>query len=606
MVATLIILLASVVLFVHGRIRSDLVALCALLALILTGVLTPPEAFKSFSDPVVLMMIGLFIVGSGILRTGLAMLVSSKMLAFAKASEEKLLLLIIVVTTLVGAFISNSGTVALMLPIVISMTMNSNINPRRLLIPLSYASTLGGMFTLIGTTPNLVIAGVLSEGGYHDIKFFSFAPVGCVTFVVGLIGIWFLSKLFLSDRAGSPPKARSKSLAQLAGEYKISANTHLAILELGSPLVGIPLKELNITDRYSVSLIKVIRNKRKSFFSKGVEELASPNTILQEYDIVEILAAEANFDRFMAENKLAAVRMPAHMHSNLGIAEALLMPNSRLIGVSVKNSKFRENYRVSILGINHKGVHKFEGIKDEVMKAGDAILLQGSWNDLARLDEEYDNIVLVGRPLEEAAKVTLDEKAPIAAGILLFMIVSMAAGLLQPAVSVILAAVLMVAAGCVKGMQEAYKAVNWQSVVLIAAMIPMATALEKTGAVEAASNALAAGLGGGSPIIILAGVYFGASVLTLFISNTATAILFAPIAFSVAKTVGLSPYPFLMAVTVAASMCFMSPFSTPPNVMVMAPGRYTFSDYVKVGGPLQLLMGVVMVLVLPLIFPFSL
>jgi di/tricarboxylate transporter len=604
MVVTLAILLLSVIFFVHGRIRSDLVALCALLALILSGVLTPAEAFKSFSDPVILMMIGLFIIGSGILSTGLAALISSKMLTLAKTSEIKLLFLVILVTTFIGAFISNSGTVALMLPIVISMTMNSDISARRLLLPLSYASTLGGMFTLIGTTPNLVIAGVLSEGGYHDLKFFSFAPVGCVTFVVGTIGIWFLSKIFLSGKVDTASKAHAKSLSQLSNEYLISDNTRFAIVKPESPLIGSPLKKLNITGTYSISILKLIRKKRNAFFTRAEEELARPDTVLVEYDIIEILGTEAKAERFIKENGLVLTKAQVKSRRDFGIAEALLMPGSRLIGVTVEASGFREKYRVNILGINHKGVHKFDRIKDEVMRDGDAILLQGSWADLARLDEDYDNIVLVGRPLEEAAKVTLDEKAPIAAAILVLMIVSMVADFLPPVVAVLTAALLMVATGCVKGMEDAYKAISWQSVILIAAMMPMSTALEKTGAVVFASDALVSGLGGGSPIFLLAGIYFGASILTLFISNTATAVLFAPIAFSVAQAMGLSPYPFLMAVTVAASMCFISPFSTPPNVMVMAPGRYAFSDYVKVGGPLQLFMGVVMVLVLPLIFPF--
>ncbi|MDR2400557.1 MAG: SLC13 family permease [Deferribacteraceae bacterium] len=605
MLITLAVLFISVVLFVHGRIRSDLVAVCALLALVLTGILTPSEAFKSFSDPVILMMAGLFIIGSGILRTGLAALVSAKMLALAKKSEIRLLFLVIIVTTFIGAFISNSGTVALMLPIVISMTMNADINPRKLLLPLSYASTLGGMFTLIGTTPNLVIAGVLADGGYHGIKFFSFAPVGCVTFAVGALGIWLLSKIFLSDKVSSSSKPHSKSLSELAGEYMILANTTFAILKPGSRLADNLLKNLNITGNYSVSLIKIIRKKKSGFFKRAAEELPRPDTILHDYDIIEVLGSEANTDRFIAENDLIKTKGNIGLHRDWGIAEALIMPASRLVGVAIKNSGFREKYRLNILGINHNGVHKFDGIKDEIMRNGDAILLQGSWSDLARLDEDRDDIVLVGRPLEEAAKITLNEKAPIAAGILFLMIASMVANILPPVVAVLSAAALMVASGCIKGMEEAYKAVSWQSVVLIAAMMPMSTALEKTGAVVLAANTLASSLGGLNPIFLLAGVYFGTSVLTLFISNTATAVLFAPIAFSVAETVGLSPYPFLMAVTVGASMCFMSPFSTPPNVMVMAPGRYTFSDYVKVGGPLQLFMGIVMVLVLPLIFPFT-
>jgi len=214
--------------------------------------------------------------------------------------------------------------------------------------------------------------------------------------------------------------------------------------------------------------------------------------------------------------------------------------------------------------------------------------------------------VVLGEPLEEAAKVTLDYKAPVAACIMLLMIAMMVFDFIPvaPVTAVMIAGVLMVLTGCFRSVEAAYKTINWESVVLIAAMMPMSVALEKTGASALISHSLVSGLGSYGPFVLLAGIYFTTSLLTMFISNTATAVLMAPIALASATETGLSPYPFLFAVTLGASMCFASPFSTPPNALVMQAGRYTFMDYVKVGLPLQVIIGVVMVFVLPLLFPF--
>ena len=240
------------------------------------------------------------------------------------------------------------------------------------------------------------------------------------------------------------------------------------------------------------------------------------------------------------------------------------------------------------------------------MHSGDVLLVQGAWKDIARMKNESTNWVVLGEPLEAASKVTLDHKAPIAAAIMIAMIVMMVVeGIpVAPVTSVLLAAVLMVITGCVRSVEAAYKTINWQTIVLFAAMLPMSIALEKTGVSEMISNGIVTGLGGSGPRLLLAGIYAATSVMTIFISNTVTAVLMVPIALQCAMQIGVSPVPFMFAVTVSASMCFASPFSTPPNALVMSAGQYTFMDYVKVGLPLQILMGVVMVIVLPMIFPF--
>ena len=270
----------------------------------------------------------------------------------------------------------------------------------------------------------------------------------------------------------------------------------------------------------------------------------------------------------------------------------------------MKKAGFREKYGLNILGIRRKGGFILSGLENEKIHFGDTLLVQGTWDDIARLQDDQNELIVVGQPLAEAAKVTIDYKAPVAAGIMLMMVAVMVFDIMQPVTAVLCASVLMVLSGCLRNMEEAYKTINWESIVLIAAMLPMSLAVEKTGGTQMISSALAEYLGGGSPMVLLAVIYFSTSILTLVISNTATAVLFAPIALQTALQAGVSPYPFLLAVSVAASMCFATPFSTPPNALVMSAGKYTFADYLKVGLPLQVIMGIVMVFVLPLLFPF--
>ena len=291
---------------------------------------------------------------------------------------------------------------------------------------------------------------------------------------------------------------------------------------------------------------------------------------------------------------------------DIGVAEILIMPTSSMINRTIIEAGFRSKFSVNVLGIRRKQDYILNDLGQQKMQDGDMLLVQGAWKDIARMKSESSNWVVLGEPLEAAAKVTLDYKAPIAALIMIAMIVMMVVDSIPvaPVTAVLLAAVMMVVTGCVRSVEAAYKTINWQTIVLFAAMLPMSIALEKTGVSEMISGAIVTGLGGSGPRLLMAGIYAATSVMTIFISNTVTAVLMAPIALQCAMQIGVSPVPFMFAVTVAASMCFASPFSTPPNALVMSAGQYTFMDYVKVGLPLQILMGVVMVIVLPMLFPF--
>lgn len=613
---TLIILVLASIFFMRGKVRSDLVALCSLMALMLTNILTPSEALSGFANSVVIMMIGLFVVGAGIFRTGLAKVLSSKILSLAGNSETKLFILVMLVTAFIGAFVSNTGTVAVMIPIVVSMAAEANLSPKRFLMPLAFASSMGGMLTLIGTPPNMVIQEAIIEnmGQEHALSFFSFTPVGIVALLVGIVLLFFLSKLFLKNDENSSAKTKQgKTLQDLINEYNVSQTLFTLVVGKNSKLAEKSLKDLKIATVYGINISKITRNIKAGRFSRHTQdEIAGPNTIIQIGDILHCTGKKEDIDRFIEENDLTIKSTPMGKQGsfsdfhNIGVAEVFIMPSSRLINRSVSETRFREEYNVNIIGIQRNNEYKVDDFQSIKLHSGDALLIQGTWENIANIGETRQNdLVLVGQPLEEAKKVTLDHKAPLAAIIMLAMVVVMVLNIMPAVTAVMLAAIAMIITGCVRNMEEGYNSINWESVVLIAAMMPMSLAFEKTGAASLISESLVNQLGVYGPYALMTGIYFATSLLTMFISNTATAVLFAPIAIHAAEGMGVSPIPFLFAVTVAASMCFASPFSTPPNALVMSAGRYTFIDYIKVGMPLQIIMGIVMIFVLPQLFPFT-
>ena len=619
MIATLIILLISAILFVSGKVRSDLVAICALLALLLCQILTPAEGLSGFSNTTVIMMIGLFIVGGGIFQTGLAKMIGSKVMTLAGNSELRLFLLVMIVTSAIGMFVSNTGTVALMLPIVVSMAAAAGTSSRRLLMPLAFASSMGGMMTLIGTPPNLIVSDTLANAGFAPLGFFSFLPVGLVTLLVGILYLLPTTKMLTRKDKAKDSKKSGKSLKELVSEYGVTENLfRVHVQNNKSQAIGKTVVDLDIYREYGINVLELRRSTGPNRFVRSVsQQLASPDLVIGQGDVLYLSGDPDHIAKFAEDYTLRLLDRHTDevegSSSNasldffdIGVAEILIMPTSSMINRTVIEAGFRSKFSVNVLGIRRRQEYILAELGTQKMQDGDVLLVQGAWKDIARMKNESNNWVVLGEPLEAAAKVTLDFKAPMAAAIMIAMIVMMVVDSIPvaPVTAVLLAAVMMVATGCVRSMEAAYKTINWQTIVLFAAMLPMSIALEKTGVSEVISGGIVTGLGGSGPRVLLAGIYAATSVMTIFISNTVTAVLMAPIALQCAMQVGVSPVPFMFAVTVAASMCFASPFSTPPNALVMSAGQYTFMDYVKIGLPLQILMGIVMVFVLPLLFPF--
>ncbi len=620
MTTTLIILVITVALFIWGRVRADIVALTALAALLVLGILTPAEALAGFSSPIVIMMIGLFVVGGAIMQTGLAKLTGNKLMALSRGNETITFLLVMLVTSFIGAFVSNTGTVALMMPIIMSIAAGSGMQSSRFLMPLAFAGSLGGMLTLIGTPPNLVIDEVLTEGGYQPLAFFSFFPVGIIVIAIGIIVLMPLSKIFLSKKQSGKKKKQGKSLDDLVDEYQLLDNLHRYIVPSRRPsaaldengeqmdIVGKTLKDLSIQKKYGVSIIE-IRNEKKSRLGlvKDVSQnMAKSSSTIQVHDTLYIIGEEEKMKRFASDYGLRKMKDVKIDFYDLGLTEIVVMPTSNFAGLRIGEANLRKRFGINVLGVKRGDEYITDNLIAAKLHVGDMLLVQGEWTNLAHLATDTSNWVVIDQPEKTADKVLLDYKAPVAAAIMLLMIAMMVFDFIPvaPVTAVIIAGLLTVFAGCFRNVEAAYKTINWESIVLIAAMMPMSTALEKTGASALVSQGLVDSLGSMGPTALLAGIYFTTSLMTMFISNTATAVLMAPIALVAARQVGVSPYSFLFAVTLGASMCFASPFSTPPNALVMKAGGYTFMDYVKVGLPLQIIIGVVMTFVLPLLFPY--
>ena len=620
MTITLIILIITVAMFIWGKVRADIVALTALAALLVFGILTPAEALAGFSSPIVVMMVGLFVVGGAIMQTGLAKLTGNKLMALSRGNETITFLLVMLVTSFIGAFVSNTGTVALMMPIIMSLAAGSGMQSSRFLMPLAFAGSLGGMLTLIGTPPNLVIDEVLTEAGFKPLAFFSFFPVGIIVIAIGIIVLMPLSKIFLSKKQSGKKKKQGKSLDDLVDEYQLLDNLHRYIVPSRRPsaaldengeqmdIVGKTLKDLSIQKKYGVSIIE-IRNEKKSRLGlvKDVSQnMAKSSSTIQVHDTLYIIGEEEKMKRFASDYGLRKMKDVKIDFYDLGLTEIVVMPTSNFAGLRIGDANLRKRFGINVLGVKRGDEYITDNLIATKLHVGDMLLVQGEWTNLAHLATDTSNWVVIDQPEKTADKVLLDYKAPVAAAIMLLMIAMMVFDFIPvaPVTAVIIAGLLTVFAGCFRNVEAAYKTINWESIVLIAAMMPMSTALEKTGASALVSQGLVDSLGSMGPTALLAGIYFTTSLMTMFISNTATAVLMAPIALVAAQQVGVSPYSFLFAVTLGASMCFASPFSTPPNALVMKAGGYTFMDYVKVGLPLQIIIGVVMTFVLPLLFPY--
>jgi di/tricarboxylate transporter len=600
MILVFVILLTTIALFISDRLRLDLVAILSLLALTLTGILSPAEALAGFSDPVVLMIAGLFVVGGGLFRTGVASRLGEALGGVAGQSRLRLTAVLMLAAGLLSGFMSSTGTVAVMLPVAVTLAWRAGISPSKLLIPLSFASLLGGMLTLIGTAPNIVVANQLEAEGLAPFRFFDFTPIGVLMLLAGVIFMVAFGTRLLPERAPASgvtgeDQTLEVSASELTTGYGVG-ELHVLRVRSSSPLIGRSPAEADLRRRYGVS---VLRARPHTLRGPVARKRRTP--ALRAGDLLDVQGRSEAIERLQQDQGLAVLD-DVRDHSPLLIAEVLLTPRSRLIGQSLSDAHFRDRYGVHVISIRRLDAVLEDDLATRPLRFGDTLLVTGPARRIDLLRKEANDFVVVARGSDDARGGRLSPKAYRAVGVMAGMMALLTFEVVPAVTAVLLAAVLMVLLGALD-VEAAYRSINWESVVLIAGILPMATALEKTGGMQLLVQQLGP-VGALGPLAMAAALFVITSVLSQIISNTATAVLVAPIAFQSAIEMSVSPYPLLMIVAIAASTAFATPIASPVNTLVLGPGEYRFGDFFKIGVALQVLILALALLIVPLLFPF--
>ncbi|MFO7682449.1 MAG: SLC13 family permease [Chloroflexota bacterium] len=618
------ILLIGIILFVTEALRVDIVALGVVVTLMLTGILTPSEAISGFSNSAVITIAALFIVGGAVLQTGLAGMIGRRILTIAGTDEKKLTVVLIIAVSLLSSFMSDTGTVAVLLPAVIILGRTAKINPAKLLIPLAYGSLLGGAMTLIGTPPNIIVSDLLRESGYEPFTFFSYTPAGVALVAVGVLYMLFMGRKLLPARETDMPEQIMESREEVVDRYRLPKNVFRLRVRLWSRLIGKSIADGDFGKEHHITVLEILRReeprpalrlvrpksgenqeiKRRSVAPEADTIIEADDILIVQGDAHDIgrcaaswaLGVQAATDANVAEEGVSRI------NDEVGVAEVLVPNRSRLIDKTVVETRFSQTYNLNVLGIMTPGGKGEVNIRDHRLVFGDTLLVQGRWEDIIAMRDNRRDFVVMGQP-ETMLRNPDRKKAMVALAVLAAMIFLMITNWLPLTAIALSAALVMVLTKCLT-MDDAYNAIDWKSIVLIAGMIPMSIALQNVGLIDLAATNLINAFGPYGPLAIMAGLFLLTSLFTQFISNTATTVVVAPVALASAQTLGIEPYAFLMAVAIAASMAFATPVASPSNTLVMGAGNYRFGDYIKVGTPLIFLTLIATLIIVPLVFPF--
>ncbi|HBS2707133.1 SLC13 family permease [Klebsiella pneumoniae] len=600
------LLAIAVVLFATGKVRMDAIALMVIVAFVLSGTLTLNEAFSGFSDPNVILIAALFIIGDGLVRTGVATKMGAWLVSVAGNSETKMLIYLMLTVAGLGAFMSSTGVVAIFIPVVLSVSARMNTSPSRLMMPLSFAGLISGMMTLVATPPNLVVNSELLREGLHGFSFFSVTPIGLVVLILGIVYMLAVRFMLKTDNGDSARDGRKRStFRDLIREYHLTGRARRLAIRPGSPMIGQRLDDLKLRERYCANVIGVERwrrFRRVIVNVNGVSEFRARDVLL-----IDMSASDVDLRQFCGEQMLEPMVLRGEYFADqaldVGMAEVVLIPDSEMIGKTVREIAFRTRFGLNIVGMKRDGKAMDGSVVDEPLQLGDILLVVGNWRQIALLAKRGRDFVVLNMPVEVDDASPAHSQAPHAIFCLVLMVALMLTDEIPNPIAAIIACLLMGKFRCINA-ESAYKAIHWPSIILIVGMMPFALALQKTGGVDLVVKGLMDVAGGEGPYLMLGCLFVMCAAIGLFISNTATAVLMAPIALAAAKSMGVSPYPFAMVVAMAASAAFMTPVSSPVNTLVLGPGKYSFSDFVKIGVPFTILVMVVCVLLIPVLFPF--
>ena len=574
------------ILFVSEKLRVDLVALMALVTLTLTGLISPEEAFSGFSSPAVITVWAVFIISGGLTRSGVADVIARFILRLAGHNQIRLTVLIMVTVGVMSAFMNNIGAVAILLPAVVSVAREMKTSPSKLLIPLAWASLMGGNITLIGTPPNILASSILE--GYENIPnftFFDFAPMGLIVLATGILYMVLIGRHLLPDRTSDTGPSQDSPISEYLSEVEV---------QLDSLLIG---KTIWGADWDGLTVLHIISENGKMLSPRSDHHLESGDRLLVESSAEELVEAAQSLGlAFDPKGNFGPARIP---DGSLKLAEVILSPKSQFHNKSLLQIDFRSRFGLSVLAMRHEGDTLFSRLADVPLKFGDSLLIEGSFKRLRALRRHPDFLMLDTYPPLEPRRT---HKAPLTVAILLGGLVMITTGWLPVPVALLIGAILMVLSGALS-MDEAYQSIEWKSVFLIAGMLPMGIAMENTGTAQLIADWIVGWIGGWGALAVLGGIYIMTGLLTEVMSNAAATVLVAPIAIDAAIRLGADPRAFVIGVVIAASTSFLMPIGHQANIIIFGPGNYKFSDYTRVGVWLNLILLIVVLLTLPLIWP---
>ncbi|HEM7131258.1 SLC13 family permease [Providencia rettgeri] len=601
----LTLLLIAIVLFTTNKIRMDVVALLVIVAFVLSDTLTLEQATAGFADPNVLLIAALFVIGDGLVRTGIAYQMGDWLVRVAGSSESKMLVFLMLTVAGLGAFMSSTGVVAIFIPVVLSVASRMKTSPSRLMMPLGFAGLISGMMTLVATPPNMVVNSELVREGIKGFQFFSITPIGILILFAGIAYMWLTRRWLGSNEPDKLPERYRRTFRDLIRDYKLTGRARRLAIRKGSSLIGHTLDELHLRSRYEANVVGIERWRK----FRRVMVSATGGTELRERDVllIDISVSDDDLRQFCSEQLLEPMILRGDYFSDqsrdVGMAEVSMNPDSELLGKSLRDIKFRTRYGLNVVGIRRDGKALDGKLVDEPLRLGDILLVIGDWKLIRILSTKPRNFIVLNLAAEVEAVAPAASQAPHALFCLALMVAMMVTNEIPNFIAALIACLLMGKFRCID-MESAYKSIHWPSIILIVGMMPFALALQETGGIALAVDALMKVAGGLGPHVMLLCLFILCASIGLFISNTATAVLMAPIAIAAARQMDVSPLPFAMIVGIAASAAFMTPVSSPVNTLVLGPGGYKFSDFLKVGVPFTIIVMFISIAVVPILFPF--
>ncbi len=585
------IAVCAVVLFTTEKLSVDVIAVVIMSTLLVTGIITPDEGISGFSNKATITVAAMFIISAALFKTGAVSYLGS---ITSKIFARNYWLGLLTVTISVGffsAFINNTPVVAIFIPILLKVANDIKASPSKLLMPMSFASMFGGVCTLIGTSTNILVSSIAEEAGLRAFSMFEFAPIGLLLFLIGMIYMLTIGIKLIPDRRVEGDLIESFSLQEYITEV---------VLHETAASVGKAIKDAPLIHEGDLAIIEVIRNE-KAF------SVPSADMVLEAGDVLRVRCDLEKLKQIMSR---AGVSLKPRLKwsdqdvesEDTRLVEAVVALNSYFINKTLKELKFRENFGATVLALRHRGRLMRDALADTKLDAGDALLLEIKTDRYSQLRSNPSFVII-----SEIEQEIFRKRKLIPALLIVFGVVLTATlGIMPIVVSAIVGSILLVLVGCIR-MEEAYKAIEWRIVVLLAGVLTLGVALEKSGAATLLSGQIVQWVGPwGGRVAILSAFFMLTSLLTGVMSNNATAALLAPIAIATANSMNIDPRPFLISVMIAASASFMTPVGYQTNTLIYGPGQYRFADFLKVGTPLNIIIWIAATFLIPYFWSFDL